>query len=80
MFDNFERSMGNTKIQINKTNASRLSEVDFENINFGKVFSDHMFMADFENGEWKNFEILPFQNLEFNPAFNSLHYGQSVFE
>ncbi len=80
MFDNFGRSMGNTKIQINKTNASRLSEVDFANINFGKVFSDHMFMADFENGEWKNFEILPFQNLEFNPAFNSLHYGQSVFE
>lgn len=72
--------MAKIDIKISKTEASRLPEVDFENISFGKVFSDHMFMADFEEGEWKNFEILPFQNLSFNPAFNSLHYGQSVFE
>jgi branched-chain amino acid aminotransferase len=39
-----------------------------------------MFIADYAEGEWQNFEILPFQNLDYNPAFNSLHYGQSVFE
>lgn len=72
--------MGKIDIKIQKTENSRLNEVDFENINFGRVFSDHMFMADFKDGEWKNFEILPFQNLSFNPAFNSLHYGQAVFE
>lgn len=72
--------MGKTNITINKTTASRLEEVDFDSIQFGRVFSDHMFMADYENGEWKNFEVLPFQDLKFNPAFNSLHYGQSVFE
>ena len=72
--------MVKTKITINKTKASRLNDVDFENIQFGIVFSDHMFVADYANGEWQNFEILPFQNLDYNPAFNSLHYGQSVFE
>jgi branched-chain amino acid aminotransferase len=72
--------MVKTEIKINKTKASRLSSVDFENIQFGRVFSDHMFVADYTGGEWQNFEILPFQNLDYNPAFNSLHYGQSVFE
>ena len=72
--------MVKTKITVNKTKASRLNDVDFENIQFGRVFSDHMFVADYANGEWQNFEILPFQNLDYNPAFNSLHYGQSVFE
>lgn len=72
--------MGNTNITINKTTASRLKDVDFDSIQFGREFSDHMFMADYADGEWKNFEILPFQDLKFNPAFNSLHYGQSVFE
>tara|TARA_B100000795_G_scaffold258900_1_gene233396 strand:+ start:2281 stop:3342 length:1062 start_codon:yes stop_codon:yes gene_type:complete len=72
--------MGKTNITINKTTVSRLGEVDFDSIQFGREFSDHMFMADYADGEWKNFEILPFQDLKFNPAFNSLHYGQSVFE
>ncbi len=72
--------MVKTKITINKTKASRLNDVDFENIQFGRVFSDHMFVADYAEGEWQNFEILPFQNLDYNPAFNSLHYGQAVFE
>lgn len=72
--------MGKTDIKINKTNASRLGDVDFENIQFGRVFSDHMFVADFADGKWGDFEILPFQDLQYNPAFNSLHYGQSVFE
>ncbi len=72
--------MVKTDITINTTKSSRLGDVDFENIQFGRVFSDHMFVADFEGGAWKNFEILPFQDLQYNPAFNSLHYGQSVFE
>ncbi len=74
--------MGTTisTIKITKTTNSRINEVDFENIPFGKVFSDHMFSMDYSNGEWKNFEIIPFQNLNFSPAMSSLHYGQSIFE
>ncbi len=67
-------------IKITKTENSRINEVDFDNIPFGKVFSDHMFSMDYANGEWSNFEITPFQNLNFSPAMSSLHYGQSIFE
>jgi branched-chain amino acid aminotransferase len=35
---------------------------------------------DYENGAWKDARIIPFQNITVNPAFLSLHYGQSVFE
>ena len=72
--------MGKLDIKINRIESSRLADVDFESIQFGRVFSDHMFVADYADGKWGNFEILPFQDLQYNPAFNSLHYGQSVFE
>ena len=72
--------MSKIDLKISRIENSRLSSVNFDTIEFGKTFSDHMFMADYEDGAWKNFQILPFQDLPFNPAFNSLHYGQSVFE
>lgn len=67
-------------IQITPTTNSRLSEVDFNNIPFGRVFSDHMFMADFENGQWGNYRIVPFAPFNIHPACLGLHYGQSIFE
>lgn len=67
-------------ISITKAAHSRASEVDFDNIPFGRVFSDHMFMADYDQGEWKNFRILPFGNFSIHPATMALHYGQSIFE
>ncbi len=66
--------------KITKTNHSRLSQLDFNNIPFGKVFSDHMFVADYIDGEWTNMEIVPFGNFEVHPACLALHYGQSIFE
>lgn len=68
------------KIAINKIEKSRISEIDFDNLTFGRSFSDHMFIVDFEDNEWKNPQIIPFQNLSFNPALVSLHYGQTIFE
>ena len=67
-------------IDINKTSRSRIKEVDFTNIPFGKVYSDHMFVADFEGGKWNNFRIQPYAPLQLSPANATLHYGQSVFE
>jgi branched-chain amino acid aminotransferase len=69
-----------TNIKITKVNNSRLPSVDFGNIPFGRVFSDHMFVADYENGQWKNQEIVPFGNFEIHPACMALHYGQALFE
>ncbi len=67
-------------IKVSPTAHSRLASTDFENLPFGRVFSDHMFTADFEDGEWKNFQIVPYGNIEISPAAASLHYGQAIFE
>lgn len=70
----------NQIINITPTTNSRLTEVDFNNIPFGRVFSDHMFIADFENGQWGNYRIVPFAPFTVHPACLGLHYGQSIFE
>ena len=68
------------KIKVTKTTQSRLSEVDFNNLAFGKMYADHMLVADFDGKEWKNAEILPFQNLSVSPSNAAWHYGQAIFE
>ncbi|MFK7951788.1 MAG: branched-chain amino acid aminotransferase [Ekhidna sp.] len=67
-------------IQITPTQSSKLPQTDFNNLAFGKTFSDHMFVADYEDGEWKNLQIIPYQNLSISPANATLHYAQSIFE
>jgi len=67
-------------IKITKTNHSRLAETDFNNLPFGKTFSDHMFVADYVDGEWKNFQVIPYGEIGLSPAISALHYGQSFFE
>lgn len=59
---------------------SRINECDFANLQFGKTFSDHMFVADYADGQWQNLRILPYGNLSYSPALSSLHYGQAIFE
>jgi branched-chain amino acid aminotransferase len=67
-------------IRITKTATSRLSETNFNDLPFGKFFSDHMFVADYVDGEWGNFQIMPYGPIAFSPAIASLHYGQTFFE
>jgi branched-chain amino acid aminotransferase len=66
--------------KITKTDQSSLSKVDFNNIPFGKTFSDHMFVADYIHGEWTNFEIRPVAPIPTHPGNMAWHYGQSIFE
>lgn len=67
-------------IPVTQTQSSRLSQTDFSNLVFGKTISDHMFVADFKNGEWSNLRIEPYAPLHLNPSNAALHYGQSIFE
>jgi branched-chain amino acid aminotransferase len=67
-------------IQIEKTTQSRLAQVDFENLDFGAVFSDHMLVIDYADGEWQTPAIVPFSNFSLSPANPALHYGQAIFE
>lgn len=67
-------------IKINKTTQSRIHLCDFENIQFGTIFSDHMFRVDYADGQWLNPQILPYGNIPLSPSLSALHYGQSIFE
>ncbi len=67
-------------IQVTKAERSKLNEIDFNNLPFGKYFTDHMLEVDYEDGEWKTPEIKPFQPLLFEPSLVALHYGQAIFE
>lgn len=67
-------------VKVNKTEHSRISEVDWDNLPFGKVFSDHMLVMDYKDGAWQEPEIMPFGALSLHPATSAIHYGQSIFE
>lgn len=67
-------------INVTRVETSKLLDMQLENIPFGKYFTDHMLEADYENGEWKNVEIKPYQPLLFEPSMATLHYGQAIFE
>ncbi|WP_019038886.1 branched-chain amino acid aminotransferase [Psychroflexus tropicus] len=74
--------MNSTDIQldITKTKASKIDQVDFSNLQFGKVNSDHMMYCDYIDGEWQTPKIVPYGPMEFEPSAKVFHYGQAVFE
>jgi branched-chain amino acid aminotransferase len=67
-------------ISVTKAERSKLQDLSLDNLPFGRFFSDHMLEADYENGEWKNVEIKPYQPLLTSPSMAALHYGQAIFE
>ncbi|UII33015.1 branched-chain amino acid aminotransferase [Fulvivirga ulvae] len=67
-------------MDIRKIAQSKIGQVDFQNIQFGKTYSDHQFMADYVDGQWKNFKVEPYEPLKISPASPALHYGISIFE
>ena len=69
-----------TPIPVTRVATSRLTEALRENSEFGSTFSDHMFVADWESGDWKQPQIVPFGPISFSPALTPFHYGQAIFE
>ncbi len=69
-----------TKILLTKAESSKLNNIPLENLPFGTYYTDHMLEADYENGEWRNVEIKPYQPLLLSPSVAALHYGQAIFE
>lgn len=67
-------------IFVQKVKFSKIDEVDFNNLEFGKYVSDHMLVCDYANGAWESPKIVPYNNLSLSPTTLALHYGQTVFE
>ena len=70
----------NSDITVELTNNSKIDSVDFNNLPFGSVYSDHMFECDFIDGKWQNATVKPFSAISLNPSAKIFHYGQSIFE
>ncbi len=67
-------------MKITRAKSSKLSSVDFSNLEFGKTFTDHILICKFSNGAWGEPEILPYQKMDFSLGLHALHYGQAAFE
>jgi len=67
-------------IEIQHTKKSKIDSVDFDNLPFGSVYSDHMLECDFVNGAWKTPVIKAYSPISLDPSSKIFHYGQSIFE
>lgn len=72
-------TMTNT-LMIEKAKTSKIKDVDFDNLSFGSIYTDHMLVCDYKNGEWKAPKVVPYQPLTLDPSAKIFHYGQSIFE
>ena len=67
-------------IRIEKTKKPKTMPPESE-LGFGKVFTDHMLMVDWEEGKgWYDARIVPFGRIDLHPASTVLHYGAEIFE
>lgn len=68
------------EIDIVRAEKSKINEVDFENIAFGNVFTDHMLVCDYKEGKWGKPIIKPYEPFMIDPSAKVFHYGQAIFE
>lgn len=73
-----EAVMNNVKIEKAKT--SKIKDVDFDNLSFGSIYTDHMLVCDYKNGQWQAPKVVPYQPITLDPSSKIFHYGQSIFE
>lgn len=69
-----------SEIDIVRAERSKINEVDFENIAFGNVFTDHMLICDYKEGKWHKPIIKPYEPFMIDPSAKVFHYGQAIFE
>jgi len=67
-------------IDVQRAATWRLAELDLANLEFGKVFADHMLAVEYIGGEWQQPRVVPYGPLSVSPANSALHYGQAIFE
>ena len=68
------------EIDVVTVSKSKIDTVDFENLSFGNVFTDHMLVCDFAEGQWSTPKIKPYEPFLIDPSAKVFHYGQAIFE
>jgi branched-chain-amino-acid transaminase len=68
------------EISITK-NQNPKQKPDMTKLGFGKYFTDHMFIMDYDREKgWNSPRIVPYGPIALDPSAMILHYGQEVFE
>lgn len=67
-------------MKIVLSNKSKIGSVDFENLEFGKIFTDHLFFCKYSNNAWGEGKIMPYDDFLVSPSARVFHYGQAIFE
>ena len=67
-------------VEVTQATQSKINDVDFDNLSFGSVFTDHMLTCTYKNGAWEAPKVVPYQPLTLDPSAKIFHYGQSIFE
>ncbi|PZD79597.1 branched-chain amino acid aminotransferase [Mesonia sp. K7] len=73
-------NLQDVELDITLNNASRIDQVDFDNLVFGKHYTDHMLICDYVDGQWQTPKITPYGPMQMQPSSKVFHYGQAVFE
>ena len=69
------------KIVVSKADVLKQKPADESKLGFGKVFTDHMFMMEYEKEKgWFAPRVQPYQNIPLDPASLVFHYAQEIFE
>lgn len=69
------------EISVELTKSPKQKPSESEPLSFGKYYTDHMFIMNYDEGEgWHNPRIVPYQNIALDPAAMCFHYAQEVFE
>ena len=69
------------EITITRNTAPKQKPQDESALGFGRIFTDHMFLMNYEAGKgWINPRIVPYGPFDMDPAAMVLHYGQAIFE
>lgn len=68
-------------IRVELTKNPKQKPADQSSLGFGKIFTDHMFLMNYDAGQgWHDARIVPYAPIPLDPAAMCLHYGQEVFE
>ncbi|MER3376268.1 MAG: branched-chain amino acid aminotransferase [Allomuricauda sp.] len=67
-------------VTIEKAKTSKIKDVDFDNLSFGSIYTDHMLVCNYKNGQWEAPKVVPYQPISLDPSSKIFHYGQSIFE
>ncbi|MCB2203337.1 branched-chain amino acid aminotransferase [bacterium] len=67
-------------LKITRAERTRIHDIPYDNLGFGRYMSDHMFVVDYADGAWGEPRIEPYAPMSIDPANCTLHYGQTIFE